>query len=228
MHKEIVERRHGSFYLIGSRIPVARIVWEYRNGEEPGVIQLHYSTLSLEQVNGAIAFYLSNKEEVEKDMAERQREEDDFDKTHPAPPHVKEKLERARQQMLARRALTTGTNGRDRAQACDKLKLDLSMQNEFVERRHGSFYLIRSRVPLAHVVSEYRNGEDPEAIRSHYPTLSLDQVNGAIAFYLSNSNEVEEDIAERSREEDEFTKTHPTPPDIKEKFERLRQQMPAR
>jgi uncharacterized protein (DUF433 family) len=103
------------------------------------------------------------------------------------------------------------------------------MDREFVERRHGSFYLIGSRVPLAHVIYEYHNGETPETIQSDcYPTLSLDQVNGAIAFYLANKEEVENDIAERRREEDAYSATHPTPPDIKEKFERMRQQMSSR
>lgn len=102
------------------------------------------------------------------------------------------------------------------------------MTKEFVERRHGSFYLIGSRVPLAHIVRQFRNGESPEAIRSHYPTLTLEQVYGAITFYLGNKEEGEKDAAEREREEDEFTRTHPTAPEIKEKFERMRQQRLAR
>jgi hypothetical protein len=32
---------------------------------------------------------------------------------------------------------------------------------------------------------------------SHYPTFSLEQVYGAITFYLGNRKEVEKDIAER-------------------------------
>jgi uncharacterized protein (DUF433 family) len=99
------------------------------------------------------------------------------------------------------------------------------MTKEFVERRHGSLYLTGSRVPLAFIVSEFQNGESPEAIRSHYPTLSLEQVYGALTFYLGNKEEVEKDIAERKHEEDEFTRTHPVPPEIKEKFDRMRQQM---
>lgn len=102
------------------------------------------------------------------------------------------------------------------------------MTKEFVERRHGSFYLIGSRVPLAFIVREFQNGEAPEAIRSHYPTLSLEQVYGAITFYLGNKAEAEEDIAVRKREEDDFSGTHPTPPEIKEKFDRMRQQTLAR
>ena len=101
------------------------------------------------------------------------------------------------------------------------------MTKEFVECRDGSFYLIGSRVPLAHLVSEFQQGELPEAIRSHYPTLSLEQVYGAIAFYLGHREEVEDDIAERKRMEDEFIRTHPAPPHLKQKLERARQQLPA-
>lgn len=102
------------------------------------------------------------------------------------------------------------------------------MVKEFIERRHGSFYLIGSRVPLAHIVREFQNGEPAEAIRLHYPTLSLEQVYGAITFYLGNKEDVEKDIVDREREEQEFAKTHPFPPELKEKLERARQEMLAR
>src|ERR1035441_5771197 len=65
------------------------------------------------------------------------------------------------------------------------------MSKEFVERRDGSFYLIGSRVPLAHIVREFQRGESPEALRSHYPALSLEQVYGAITFYLGSQEDVE-------------------------------------
>lgn len=59
------------------------------------------------------------------------------------------------------------------------------MAKEYIECREGSFYLIGSRVPLARVVYEFQNGVAPEAIRLDYPTLSLEQVYGAITFYLA-------------------------------------------
>jgi len=102
------------------------------------------------------------------------------------------------------------------------------MSREFVERRDESFYLIGSRVPLAHIVREFQRGESPEAIRSHYPALRLEQVYGAITFYLGNPKDVEADIAEREREEDAFTKTHPAPPEVRMTFERMRQQSLSR
>jgi uncharacterized protein (DUF433 family) len=107
MAKEYIERREGSFYLIGSRVPLARIVYEFQNGAAPEAIRLDYPTLSLEQVYGAITFYLANKEkeEVERDMAERRRNEEEIIKAQPPlPPELQQKLERARDQMLSRRS----------------------------------------------------------------------------------------------------------------------------
>ena len=104
----------------------------------------------------------------------------------------------------------------------------MQMSDCFVERRHDSFYLIGSRVPLSHIVLEFQLGEPPEAIHARYPTLSLEQVYGSITFYLGHKCEVESDITERQREEDAYSMAHPTPPDIKAKFARMRQQMQAR
>lgn len=98
------------------------------------------------------------------------------------------------------------------------------MGRNFVERRDTGFYLAGGRVPLARLIREYQHGESAETIRSHYPTLSQEQVNGAIAFYLDHKDEVENDIAERERLEDEYSEAHPAPPEIKRTFERMRQQ----
>jgi hypothetical protein len=103
MAKDYVELRQEGFYLIGSRVPVVRVVYEYKNGETPETIQSHFPTLSLEQIYGAIAFYLGNKDEVEQDMLDRRRIEEEFIKAQPPlSPELKEKLDRAREQMLSR------------------------------------------------------------------------------------------------------------------------------
>ena len=102
------------------------------------------------------------------------------------------------------------------------------MDWDCVERRDAGFYLVGSRVPIDRIVWEYHKGEDPETTQSHYPTLSLEQVNGAIAFYLNHSDEVDQVIEERRRQEGAYIAANPTPPDIREKFERMRRQMLAR
>lgn len=102
------------------------------------------------------------------------------------------------------------------------------MTADFIERRETGLYIVGSRVPIDRIVSEYRNGEDAETIRSHYPTLTLDQVDGALAFYRSHKEEVEQAMEQRRRTEDAYTLAHPNPPDIKEKFHRMRRQMASR
>jgi uncharacterized protein (DUF433 family) len=98
---------------------------------------------------------------------------------------------------------------------------------EFVERRDGSFYIIGSRVPLAIIVHDFKNGDAPETIQSNFPTLTVEQVYGAITFFLGNKEEVERDLIERRWIDDEFIKTHPAPPELKQKLDRARERMPA-
>jgi len=50
--------------------------------------------------------------------------------------------------------------------------------------RNGGYYVAGSRVSLASIIYEYREGAAPETIRQNFPTLSLEQIHGAIAFYL--------------------------------------------
>ena len=102
------------------------------------------------------------------------------------------------------------------------------MARDYVEERDGSFYLIGSRVPLAHIVYEFQHGRSPEAIRSSFSTLSLQEVYGAITFYLENKEAAEKDMAERDRVEREFVNPYPPPPELIAKLQRARQQMPAR
>ena len=78
------------------------------------------------------------------------------------------------------------------------------------------------RVPLVRIVRDFQNGESPEAIRAHYPTRTIEQVNGAIAFYLDHKSEVAQGVEERIRRENEFAKTHRAPAQPKRKLERPR------
>ena len=108
------------------------------------------------------------------------------------------------------------------------IECKVALNKKFVERRDGSFYVTGSRVPLAQLAIEFQHGESAEAIHSHYPTLSLEQVYGAIAFCLGNREEVKEDLIERERIEDEFSKANPAPQELREKIDRARRQVPAR
>ena len=59
----------------------------------------------------------------------------------------------------------------------------------------GGWRVAGSRVSLDSVVQEYWAGRSPEAIVEQFPALALEQVYGAIAFYLRNREEVDRHLA---------------------------------
>ena len=97
---------------------------------------------------------------------------------------------------------------------------------DVVERRDEGFYVAGTRVPLACIVREFQDGQSPESIRSAFPTLPLEQVCGAVTFYLGHRSEVDADLAAREREEDAFRNTAPA--ELKEKLARARRQPQSR
>jgi len=64
----------------------------------------------------------------------------------------------------------------------------------YVEQRNGGYYLGGTRVSLDSIVCAFRGGESPETIQQHFPSLTLEQVYGAIAFYLGHQAEVDANI----------------------------------
>jgi len=63
----------------------------------------------------------------------------------------------------------------------------------------GGFRLTNSRVSLDSVAYDWNNGLSPESIVQNFQTLTLEQVYGAIAFYLAHREEVDAAI-QRNRE----------------------------
>jgi len=64
---------------------------------------------------------------------------------------------------------------------------------EYVEKTvEGSWRLVNSRVSLDSVIHAWWDGKSPESIVEEFPTLSSEQVYGAIAFYLHNKTELKE------------------------------------
>lgn len=52
-----------------------------------------------------------------------------------------------------------------------------------------------TRVGVEHLLSAYLAGSLPEEIAAQFPTVTLEQVHGVIAWYLRNRREVEEYLA---------------------------------
>ncbi|MCX6594328.1 MAG: DUF433 domain-containing protein [Acidobacteria bacterium] len=74
------------------------------------------------------------------------------------------------------------------------------MVNNYVEQRDGGFFVEGSRVSLDSVVCAYLRGESPEGIAESFPALRLDQVFGALAYYIANQ-ELIDDYLTRERQE---------------------------
>jgi uncharacterized protein (DUF433 family) len=53
-----------------------------------------------------------------------------------------------------------------------------------------------TRVSLDSLVYAFRSGESPETIQQQFPSLSLEQVYGAIASYLGHQGEVDTNVRE--------------------------------
>ncbi|HEV8147365.1 MAG TPA: DUF433 domain-containing protein [Bryobacteraceae bacterium] len=100
------------------------------------------------------------------------------------------------------------------------------MTREYVEIRNGGYYVAGARVSLDTVVYLYRDGASPEAIQDDLPSLSLEQIHGAIAFYLANRQAVDTNIAEGERDLDQvvspLTKANPN---LAARLQRARQEL---
>ncbi len=66
------------------------------------------------------------------------------------------------------------------------------MNPAYVETRNGGYYVAETRVSLDSVIYEFRRGLSAERIRSNFPMLKLEQVYGAISFYLSKQSEIDD------------------------------------
>ena len=99
--------------------------------------------------------------------------------------------------------------------------------SEFVEQRAGGmYYLTGSRVSLASIMYGFQDGESPETIQRNFPTLSLSQVYGAIAFYLGHPQETEAYLAELKRKWEELERNaKPVDADLRARIDRARDQL---
>jgi uncharacterized protein (DUF433 family) len=74
------------------------------------------------------------------------------------------------------------------------------MGKEYVEQRDGGYFIKGVRVSLDSVVYAFLKGESPEGIADSFPALKLEQIFGALAFYLANRESVDQYLHEGRRE----------------------------
>ncbi|HUI43202.1 MAG TPA: DUF433 domain-containing protein [Terriglobia bacterium] len=97
------------------------------------------------------------------------------------------------------------------------------MVPEYVEERNGGYYLRGSRVSLESVICLFLDGASPETLVDEFPTLSLEQVYGAITFYLANRARMDAYLAETEKLWVEARQHQASiPPGLRERLERAR------
>ena len=65
------------------------------------------------------------------------------------------------------------------------------MKKEYVKKVEGAYRVAETRVSLDSFVYLFREGMSAESMVDSYPALTLDQVHGALAFYLANQKDID-------------------------------------
>jgi uncharacterized protein (DUF433 family) len=67
---------------------------------------------------------------------------------------------------------------------------------QYIEEREGCYRIIGKRVSLDSIVYAFLAGQSPESIVQSFPVLTLEEVYGAITFYLANRTTIDAYLAE--------------------------------
>ena len=73
------------------------------------------------------------------------------------------------------------------------------MQKEYVRKIDGVYRVGHTRVSLDSLIYLFRKGMSVESMVESYTVLTLEQVHGALAFYLANQKEIDAYLAEGQR-----------------------------
>ena len=65
------------------------------------------------------------------------------------------------------------------------------MSTTYVEQRDGRYVVTHTRVSLDSIVYGFLSGQSAESLAQAFPVLTLEQVYGAITFYLGHRDELD-------------------------------------
>ena len=100
---DCVEQRNGGWYVRGTRISLDSVVYSYLRGETPEQTVENFSSLTLEQVKSAVAYYLANQAAVDEYLKQQRiRNEELAAEARRNNPKLHEKLVKARDNLLSR------------------------------------------------------------------------------------------------------------------------------
>jgi uncharacterized protein (DUF433 family) len=69
------------------------------------------------------------------------------------------------------------------------------MTKEYVIKLGDAYRIAGTRISLDSLVYLYREGISPEGMVESYPSMTLEQVHGALAYYLANREELDAYLA---------------------------------
>jgi uncharacterized protein (DUF433 family) len=78
------------------------------------------------------------------------------------------------------------------------------MSESYIEQRDAGYWINGTRVSLDSVVYRWLEGLSPESITESFPVLTLEQVYGAIAYYLSHRAEIDAYLKAAEQDYDAF------------------------
>jgi len=101
------------------------------------------------------------------------------------------------------------------------------MESQYVEQHDNGYWIAGARVSLDSVVFAFQEGLSPETIVAEcLPVLSLEQVYGAITYYLAHRAEMDEYLSKANAEYDAVRQaTRRADPSFSEKLAQARRQM---
>lgn len=74
------------------------------------------------------------------------------------------------------------------------------MTDPYIEQRDDAYLVAGTRVSLDSVAYAFLSGQSAEAIAQAFPLLSLEQVYGAITYYLAHRDEVDRYLEHQRRD----------------------------
>lgn len=74
------------------------------------------------------------------------------------------------------------------------------MQPTYVAHEHDAYRVAGTRISLDSLVYAYLNGQTAEAIAQAFPLLTLEQVYGALAYYLAHRETIDAYLRQGSQD----------------------------
>ena len=100
------------------------------------------------------------------------------------------------------------------------------MAKEYIEERDGNYYVAGTRVSLESIVDAFGRGESAETICQNFDVLRLEEVYGAIAYYLAHQSDIDTYLLRQNEKWMEGRRNAESlPVDLRERLMRARDEL---